>query len=151
MIFDTVLRACQSVIERDSPLTSARGAFVGFAKSAGILERVDTLLPVDNSAAQGWRRRNNIIHFSLGAVVSKSCSRTSVMSGSKQDQTIPAPTKPERTTDYDIECREANDARYISSYATLLRSIPQPLLLQLCPQERAEAQVGRRSGLGLGG
>ena len=45
VIFDTVLRACQSVIERDSPLTSARGAFVGFAKSAGILERVDTPLP----------------------------------------------------------------------------------------------------------
>jgi Protein of unknown function (DUF982) len=45
VIYHTALRACQSVIERDFPLSAAREAFVGFAKSAGILEKVDTLLP----------------------------------------------------------------------------------------------------------
>ena len=55
VIYNAVLRACQSVIERDYPLTAAREAFVGFAKSAGILERVDTPPP--------W----TIPRFSVGA------------------------------------------------------------------------------------
>ena len=45
VIYNTALRACHSVVERNFPLSSAREAFAGFAKSAGILEKVDTLLP----------------------------------------------------------------------------------------------------------
>jgi hypothetical protein len=45
VIYNTALRACHSVVERDFPLNAAREAFAGFAKSAGILEEVDTLLP----------------------------------------------------------------------------------------------------------
>src|SRR5688500_17607195 len=44
-IYETALRACQRAYGRDVPLSVARDAFVGFAKSAGIYERVGTLLP----------------------------------------------------------------------------------------------------------
>lgn len=41
-IYETAVRACQSVIEHDYPLSDARAAFVGFVKSIGALEAVDT-------------------------------------------------------------------------------------------------------------
>ena len=44
-IHQTALRACQKVYERDYPLSSARDAFAGFAKSARILEDVAAPLP----------------------------------------------------------------------------------------------------------
>lgn len=39
-IHQTALRACQKVYESDYPLSAARDAFAGFAKSARILEDV---------------------------------------------------------------------------------------------------------------
>ncbi len=44
-IYGTALRACQKVIETGYPLSAARQAFAGFAKSAKILETIDTPLP----------------------------------------------------------------------------------------------------------
>jgi hypothetical protein len=45
VIYDTALRACHKVIETDYPLSAARQAFAGFAKSAKILEEVSIPLP----------------------------------------------------------------------------------------------------------
>lgn len=45
VIYETALRACQRAFEGDYPLEAARNAFSGFAKSAQILEDVDTVLP----------------------------------------------------------------------------------------------------------
>ncbi len=44
-IYQTALRACSRAYNKDVPVSVARDAFVGFAKSAGILEKVDSLLP----------------------------------------------------------------------------------------------------------
>jgi hypothetical protein len=44
-IYETALRACHRAYSRDVPLGVARSAFIGFAKAAGIYERVDSLLP----------------------------------------------------------------------------------------------------------
>lgn len=44
-IHQTALRACQKVYESDYPLSAARDAFAGFAKSARILEDVTVTLP----------------------------------------------------------------------------------------------------------
>ncbi|MEZ2329658.1 DUF982 domain-containing protein [Mesorhizobium sp. RCC_202] len=44
-IYETALRACQRAFDSNYPLTAARGAFCGFAKSAKILEEVTTILP----------------------------------------------------------------------------------------------------------
>jgi hypothetical protein len=44
-IHQTALRACQKVYESDYPLSAARDAFAGFAKSARILENVTAALP----------------------------------------------------------------------------------------------------------
>ncbi|RUU05709.1 DUF982 domain-containing protein [Mesorhizobium sp. USDA-HM6] len=44
-IYQTALRACQRAFDSDYPLTAARGAFCGFAKSARILEEVTAPLP----------------------------------------------------------------------------------------------------------
>jgi hypothetical protein len=44
-IYETALRACHRAYSRDVPLDVARNAFIGFAKSAGIHEKVETLLP----------------------------------------------------------------------------------------------------------
>lgn len=44
-IYETALRACHRAYSRDVPLDVARNAFAGFARSAGIFEKVDTLLP----------------------------------------------------------------------------------------------------------
>jgi hypothetical protein len=44
-IHQTALRACQKVYESDYPLSAARAAFAGFAKSARILEDVATPMP----------------------------------------------------------------------------------------------------------
>jgi hypothetical protein len=44
-IYETALRACHRAYCRDVPIGVARDAFIGFAKSAGIHERVETLLP----------------------------------------------------------------------------------------------------------
>jgi hypothetical protein len=44
-IHQTALRACQKVYESDYPLSSARDAFAGFAKSARVLEEVTAPLP----------------------------------------------------------------------------------------------------------
>lgn len=44
-IHQTAVRACQKVYESDYPLSAARDAFAGFAKSARILEDVTAPLP----------------------------------------------------------------------------------------------------------
>jgi hypothetical protein len=44
-IYETALRACHRAYTRDVPLEVARNAFIGFARSAGIHEKVDSLLP----------------------------------------------------------------------------------------------------------
>ena len=50
-IHHTATRACQKVYENDYPLSAARQAFIGFAKSAKILEDVSTPLPWMNPGA----------------------------------------------------------------------------------------------------
>lgn len=44
-IYETALRACHRAYSGDVPLDVARNAFIGFARSAGIHEKVETLLP----------------------------------------------------------------------------------------------------------
>ena len=44
-IHQTALRACQKVYENNYPLSAARDAFAGFAKSARILEDVTASFP----------------------------------------------------------------------------------------------------------
>ncbi|MBZ9761533.1 DUF982 domain-containing protein [Mesorhizobium sp. CA8] len=44
-IYETALRACQRAFDSGFPLTAAREAFCGFAKSARIQEDVSTTLP----------------------------------------------------------------------------------------------------------
>jgi len=44
-IFETALRACQRAFDSGYPLTAARDAFCGFAKSVKILEDVSVPLP----------------------------------------------------------------------------------------------------------
>ncbi|TPI40908.1 DUF982 domain-containing protein [Mesorhizobium sp. B3-1-9] len=44
-IFETALRACQRAFDSGYPLTAARDAFRGFAKSVKILEDVSVPLP----------------------------------------------------------------------------------------------------------
>ena len=44
-IYHTALRACQKVYERNYPLSAARNAFAGFARSARILEDINAPLP----------------------------------------------------------------------------------------------------------
>lgn len=45
VIFETAKRACQRAFDRQLPLTVARDAFAGFARSAKILEDVSTTVP----------------------------------------------------------------------------------------------------------
>lgn len=45
LIYETALRACRRVYETDYPLSAARDAFKGFAKSAHILKDVDAPFP----------------------------------------------------------------------------------------------------------
>ncbi len=45
VIFETAKRACQRAFDRQVPLTVARDAFAGFARSAKILEDVSTTVP----------------------------------------------------------------------------------------------------------
>jgi len=54
-IYETALRACHRAYSHDVPLDVARSAFVGFARSAGIHEKVDTLLPFPMIAAKTGR------------------------------------------------------------------------------------------------
>jgi hypothetical protein len=44
-IHATALRACQKAFETDYPLSAARSAFVGFAKSYRILEDIGAVMP----------------------------------------------------------------------------------------------------------
>ena len=44
-IYETALRACHKVYESNYPLSAAREAFAGFAKSAKILEDVTAPMP----------------------------------------------------------------------------------------------------------
>lgn len=44
-IYATALRACQRAFDSGFPLSAARQAFAGFAKSAKILEEVSTPMP----------------------------------------------------------------------------------------------------------
>lgn len=44
-IYDTALRACQRAFDSGYPLSAARQAFCGFAKSARIYEEVTAALP----------------------------------------------------------------------------------------------------------
>jgi hypothetical protein len=53
-IYQTALRACQKVFESNYPLGAARLAFISFAKSARILEDVNTPMPwMIGKTAQG--------------------------------------------------------------------------------------------------
>ncbi|RWA69252.1 DUF982 domain-containing protein [Mesorhizobium sp. M1C.F.Ca.ET.193.01.1.1] len=54
-IYETALRACQCAFDSDYPLSAAREAFCGFAKSARIHEEVTTALPwmVSGNRGQG--------------------------------------------------------------------------------------------------
>ncbi|TPM33155.1 DUF982 domain-containing protein [Mesorhizobium sp. B2-3-5] len=53
-IYDTALRACQRAFDRDYPLSAARNAFAGFAKSAKIIEEVSAPLAwMTGKASQG--------------------------------------------------------------------------------------------------
>jgi len=45
VIYETALRACQRAFDSGYPLSAARQAFCGFAKSAKIYEDVTTALP----------------------------------------------------------------------------------------------------------
>ncbi|MBN9255089.1 MULTISPECIES: DUF982 domain-containing protein [unclassified Mesorhizobium] len=45
VIYETAKRACQRAFDRQIPLTVARDAFAGFARSAKILEEVSTTVP----------------------------------------------------------------------------------------------------------
>ncbi|MBN9219311.1 MAG: DUF982 domain-containing protein [Mesorhizobium sp.] len=45
VIYETAKRACRRAFDRQLPLTVARDAFAGFARSAKILEEVSTTLP----------------------------------------------------------------------------------------------------------
>jgi len=45
VIYETAKRACQRAFDRQLPLAVARDAFVGFARSAKILEEVSTTVP----------------------------------------------------------------------------------------------------------
>lgn len=44
-IFDTALRACQRAFDSDYPLSCAKQAFTGFARSANILEDISAPMP----------------------------------------------------------------------------------------------------------
>jgi hypothetical protein len=44
-IYETALKACHRAYSGDVTLEIARNAFIGFARSAGIFEKVDSLLP----------------------------------------------------------------------------------------------------------
>lgn len=53
-IYETALRACQRAFDSDYPLSAARQAFAGFAKSVRILEDISTPMPwVTAKAGQG--------------------------------------------------------------------------------------------------
>ena len=52
-IYETALKACQRAYTRDVPLDVGREALVGFAKSAGIYEKVDSLLALNASPGSG--------------------------------------------------------------------------------------------------
>ena len=52
-IYETALGACQKAFESDYPLSAAKQAFCGFAKSVNILEDVSTPLPWMMSAKPG--------------------------------------------------------------------------------------------------
>lgn len=45
VIYETALRACHNAFATDYPLSAAKQAFCGFAKSVNILEDVSTPLP----------------------------------------------------------------------------------------------------------
>ncbi|PDQ21726.1 hypothetical protein CN311_07630 [Mesorhizobium sanjuanii] len=45
VIYDTALRACQRAFDSNYPLSAARQAFAGFARSVQILEEISTPLP----------------------------------------------------------------------------------------------------------
>lgn len=45
VIYETAKRACLRAFDRQLPLTVARDAFIGFARSAKILEDVSTTVP----------------------------------------------------------------------------------------------------------
>jgi len=49
-IYETALRACRRAYNRDESLDVARSAFIGFARSAGIHEKVDIMLPFPGRA-----------------------------------------------------------------------------------------------------
>ncbi len=55
VIYDTALRACQRAFDSDYPLSAARQAFCGFAKSARIHEEVNTAMPwtISGNRSQG--------------------------------------------------------------------------------------------------
>lgn len=44
-IYTTALKACRGVLDHNISLNAARSAFAAFAKSAGILETVDVVMP----------------------------------------------------------------------------------------------------------
>lgn len=44
-IYETALKACQRAFDSDFPVSAARQAFIGFAKSINILEDVSVPLP----------------------------------------------------------------------------------------------------------
>lgn len=50
VIYETARRACQKAFEADYPLSAAKQAFCGFAKSVNILEDVSTPLPWMNGS-----------------------------------------------------------------------------------------------------
>ena len=54
-IYETALRACQKAFDSDYPLSAARQAFCGFAKSARVYEDVSTVLPwtISGNRSQG--------------------------------------------------------------------------------------------------
>ena len=54
-IYETALRACHRAYTRDVPLEVARNAFIGFARSAGVYEKVDSLLPFPMIAQKAGR------------------------------------------------------------------------------------------------
>lgn len=54
-IYETAMRACNRAYSRDVPLDVARTAFIGFARSAGIHEWVDSLLPFPMIAQKSGR------------------------------------------------------------------------------------------------
>jgi hypothetical protein len=54
-IYETALRACHRAYSRDVSLDVARNAFIGFARSAGVYEKVDSLLPFPMIAQKASR------------------------------------------------------------------------------------------------